>query len=233
MNLHADFSQRAAVHTDAVDWIDSPMPGVARKMLDRIGDEVARATSVVRYAPGSRFSAHTHGGGEEFLVLEGVFQDEHGDYPEGWYVRNPPHTSHTPGSDAGCIILVKLWQFSPDDTHQMRIPVDAVPPVADQARPHVLVQPLHRDARESVRIETWAANQTILLAPAGGIELFVLDGEFSESGESGERFRAWSWLRLPSDMTLHARTGAAGARLWVKEGHLAQARQDPAQAAAA
>ena len=73
MNIHADFSQRAAVHTDAVDWIDSPMPGVARKMLDRIGDEVARATSVVRYAPGSHFSAHTHGGGEEFLVLDGVF----------------------------------------------------------------------------------------------------------------------------------------------------------------
>ncbi|MFL6715081.1 MAG: hypothetical protein ACJ8G3_01815, partial [Burkholderiaceae bacterium] len=128
-------------------------------------------------------------------------------------------------SDAGCIILVKLWQFSPDDTHQVRISVDAVPPVADQARPHVLVQPLHRDARESVRIETWAANQTILLAPAGGIELFMLDGEFSENGE---RFRAWSWLRLPPAMTLHARTGAAGARLWVKEGHLAHVQQDPA-----
>jgi len=230
MDLHADFSQRAAVHTDALAWIDSPMPGVARKMLDRIGDEVARATSVVRYAPGSHFSAHTHGGGEEFLVLEGVFQDEHGDYPKGWYVRNPPHTSHTPGSDAGCIILVKLWQFSPSDTLQLRISSDAVPPVADQARPHVLVQPLHRDARESVRIETWAADQPVALEPAGGIELFVLDGGFSESGED---FRAGSWLRLPPGMMLHARTGAAGARLWVKEGHLVQAPQNPVQAAAA
>jgi hypothetical protein len=107
--------------------------------------------------------------------------------------------------------------------------MDAVPPLADQARPHVLVQPLHRDAPESVRIETWAANREILLEPAGGIELFVLDGGFSESGES---FRAWSWLRLPVGMKLHARTGAAGARLWVKEGHLAQAQQTPAQAAA-
>jgi anti-sigma factor ChrR (cupin superfamily) len=229
MNLHADFSQRAAVHTDAIDWVDSPMPGVARKMLDRIGDEVARATSVVRYAPGSHFSAHIHGGGEEFLVLDGVFQDEHGDYPKGWYVRNPPHTSHTPGSDAGCIILVKLWQFSPSDTHQVRLQADAAPAVADPTRPHVLVQPLHRDEHESVRIETWAANQEIMMAPVGGIEFFVLDGEFSDSGE---RFRAWSWLRLPSGLALHARTGAAGARLWVKEGHLAQLPQSPAQASA-
>jgi anti-sigma factor ChrR (cupin superfamily) len=228
MNIHADFSQRAAVHTDAIDWVDSPMPGVARKMLDRIGDEVARATSVVRYAPGSHFSAHTHGGGEEFLVLEGVFQDEHGDYPEGWYVRNPPHTSHTPGSDAGCIILVKLWQFAPSDTHQLRLAANSVMPVADPARPHVMVQPLHRDERESVRIETWAANQEIVHAPVGGIELFVLDGAFSESGE---HFRRWSWLRLPAGARLHARTGAAGARLWIKEGHLAQAQQNLPQAA--
>lgn len=229
MKLHADFSLRVAVHADAIDWMDSPMPGVARKMLDRVGDEVARATSIVRYAPGSHFSAHTHGGGEEFLVLQGVFQDEHGDYPEGWYVRNPPGTSHTPGSEAGCIILVKLWQFSPDDSHQLRLSADKVAPRQDPARPHVLVQPLHDDERESVRIEHWQPGQEIRFEPAGGLELFVLDGGFNESGEG---FRAWSWLRLPPGMRLHARAGAAGARLWVKEGHLAQMRQGALPAAA-
>jgi anti-sigma factor ChrR (cupin superfamily) len=30
----------------------------------------------VRYAPHSRFPSHTHDGGEEFLVLDGVFQDD-------------------------------------------------------------------------------------------------------------------------------------------------------------
>ena len=34
----------------------------------------------LRYAPDSRFDPHTHGGGEEFLVLDGVFSDEHGDF---------------------------------------------------------------------------------------------------------------------------------------------------------
>ena len=98
MELHADFSRRVAVHAARLPWVASPMAGVERRMLDRIGDEVARATSIVRYAPGSHFSSHTHGGGEEFLVLEGVFEDEYGEFPAGSYVRNPPTSRHTPGS---------------------------------------------------------------------------------------------------------------------------------------
>src|SRR5690242_14494698 len=97
MELNADFTRRPAVHAGPRDWVPSPIAGVERRMLDRIGDEVARATSIVRYAPRSQFSAHTHGGGEALLVLDGVFQDEHGDFPAGTYVRNPPTTSHTPG----------------------------------------------------------------------------------------------------------------------------------------
>jgi hypothetical protein len=217
MNLNADFNCRATVHCDAIGWVDSPMPGVSRKMLDRVGDEVARATSVVRYAPCSHFSAHTHGGGEEFVVLDGVFQDEHGDYPTGSYVRNPPLTFHTPGSRTGCTILVKLWQFAPSDSHQVRLPVARIAPVPDPARPHVLIQPLHRDDRESVRIETWEENQEIVFEPSGGLEIFMLGGSFKESGE---RFRAWSWLRLPPGQQLRASTSATGARVWVKEGHL-------------
>jgi len=83
MELNADFTQRIVMHAEELEWQDSPMPGVQRKMFDRIGGEVARATSIVRYAPGSHFSPHVHTGGEEFIVLEGVFQDEHGDFPAG------------------------------------------------------------------------------------------------------------------------------------------------------
>lgn len=53
MDLHADLRQRALLHTSALDWMPSPMAGVERRMLDRRGDEVARATSIVRYGPGS------------------------------------------------------------------------------------------------------------------------------------------------------------------------------------
>ena len=101
----ANFDQRVVIHSESMEWIKSPMPGVERRMLDRVGDEVARATSIVRYAPGSEFSPHVHTGGEEFIVLDGVFQDEHGDFPTGSYIRNPPKSKHKPGSEKGCVIL--------------------------------------------------------------------------------------------------------------------------------
>ncbi len=121
MELNHDFARRAAVHAAGIAWAPSPIAGIERRMLDRIGDEVARATSIVRYAPHSRFSTHTHGGGEEFLVLDGVFEDEHGGYPAGSYVRNPPSSRHTPGSASGCVLFVKLWQLDPADRTETRI----------------------------------------------------------------------------------------------------------------
>jgi ChrR Cupin-like domain len=217
MELNADFSKRAAVHAGALPWVASPMAGVERRMLDRIGDEVARATSVVRYAPASRFSPHTHGGGEEFLVLEGVFSDEHGDFPAGTYVRNPPTSRHTPGSTPGCVIFVKLWQFDPGDRTHVRLDTTKSAALPDPSRSGVAVTPLYRDAREDVRIETWAPRRTGQFGSPGGAELFVLDGTFEESSES---FTRWSWLRLPHNVFAHLRAGEHGFRAWVKTGHL-------------
>lgn len=203
MNINADFTRRAVVHASRLAWSPSPMPGVERRMLDRIGGEVARATSIVRYAARSRFSPHTHGGGEEFLVLDGVFQDERGDYPAGTYVRNPPTSRHTPGSEAGCIIFVKLWQFDPDDRTSVRIETGFKP------------MPLYSDAREDVRLVHWAPNAGFALDAPGGIELLVLEGTFEERGE---RFEPQSWLRLPAGETLQGIAGKDGARVWLKSG---------------
>src|SRR6201987_2048468 len=155
MELNADFRQRAVIHAARLDWTPSPIAGVDRRMLDRIGDEVARATSIVRYAPASRFSAHTHGGGGEFLVLEGVFQDEHGDYPAGSYVRNPPTTRHTPGSAPGCVLFVKLWQFDPQDRKAIRLDTTRMTHRPAPGRPGVELIPLFADSREEVRLERW------------------------------------------------------------------------------
>lgn len=217
MRINADFSKRAVVHAGAEPWVASPMKGVDRRMLDRIGGEVARATSIVRYAPESRFSAHVHGGGEEFLVLEGTFQDEHGDYPVGTYVRNPPDTSHTPGSKDGCTILVKLWQFDAEDGNQFSVDTSGLDHEPVAARPGVEALPLHSDECETVRLERWQAGGTIDYEPRGGIEMLVLDGGFTEGGE---RFVPWSWLRLPPGAPLKAIAGNEGCRLWIKEGHL-------------
>lgn len=217
MELNADFSQRVVVHAPQLAWQTSPMPGVDRRMLDRIGDEVARATSIVRYAPQSHFSAHTHTGGEEYIVLDGVFQDEHGDFPVGSYVRNPPTSSHTPGSKPGCTIFVKLWQFNPDDRHQMVVDMSAGVFAPDADRPGVSVLPLFADARESVRCERWEPGADVALnLPTGG-EFLVLEGSFSEADDE---LNVQSWLRLPSGGQLRAKSGPQGARVWVKTGHL-------------
>jgi anti-sigma factor ChrR (cupin superfamily) len=193
------------------------MVGVDRRMLDRIGEEVARATSIVRYAAGSRFSPRTHGGGEEFLVLDGVFQDEHGDYPAGSYVRNPPTSRHTPGSAAGCTIFVKLWQFEPADRTEVRMNTAGIAYAAAAGRSGVEQLPLFRDAHEDVRLERWSPDAVVDLDVPGGAELLVLDGAFERDGE---RFEPLSWLRLPAGGVLQARAAANGCRLWIKTGHL-------------
>ena len=225
MNLNADFAERAAVHAAGLDWIASPMKGVERRMLDRVGDEVARATSLVRYAPQSHFSSHVHTGGEEFLVLEGVFQDEHGDFPAGSYIRNPPQSSHTPGSEAGCTILVKLWQFDLDDRTHVRIDTNKMRALPAADRHGVSIMPLFNDHREDVRIEMWDAGATIELDVPSGIEVFVLDGSFVENTET---FQPQSWLRLPCGDSLCATAGKNGCKVWIKADHLKETPRPPA-----
>ena len=221
MEIHADFRKRAAVHSQRLAWVPSPSAGVERRMLDRVGAEVARATSIVRYAPGCSFAPHTHHGGEEYFVLEGVFSDENGDHPAGSYVRNPPTSSHAPRSSGGCTIFVKLWQFDPADRTPIQIGTANLPYCIPPGRPGVATLPLFEDAHEVVRLERWAPEIDIVLAAAGGIEILVLEGGFVEQGEA---FAPGSWLRLPVDAGLRARTGANGARVWIKTGHLAMLR---------
>lgn len=217
MNLHADMNHKAVVHAAQLDWLASPIHGVERRMLHRLGDEVAQATSIVRYAPGSQFSAHTHSGGEEFLVLEGVFQDEHGDYPAGSYIRNPPLSRHIPGSAKGCTIFVKLWQFDPLDRQHVVVHTEQMARVSDAKRPGVRVSPLFKDAHEDVRLEEWAPHTLIELPLPKGGEFLLLQGGFTEGGES---FAKQSWLRLPPGSHLSAQTAEQGAKLWVKLHHL-------------
>ncbi|MXQ09630.1 cupin [Alphaproteobacteria bacterium GH1-50] len=208
MRVNADFDRRVVVRFADTEWIPSPMPGVERKMLDRIGGEVARATSIVRYAPGSAFSAHTHDGGEEYLVLDGTFCDEHGAFPTGSYVRNPPTSSHTPSAPDGAIILVKLHQMAADDRTQVGIDLTG----SDAPR-----QELHRDKREAVSVARLGTGEVIALDGPGGAEVFVLSGEVTEGGDTLGR---WDWLRLPRKAKTTVTAGESGATLWIKTGHL-------------
>jgi len=217
MEINADFSKRVVIHTPEVEWLDSPMKGVRRRMLDRVGGEVARATSIVSYAPDSKFSPHVHTGGEEFIVLEGVFQDEHGDFPAGSYIRNPPESKHTPGSESGCIIFVKLWQFDLQDRQQVSADMNQSKLIQDATREGVQVTTLFSDERETVTHEQWPANSQVKIDASEGAEIFVLQGSFTESKD---HLKAQSWIRLPIGASFTATTGESGAKVWVKTRHL-------------
>lgn len=176
MNVNADFSQKAVINTLDLDWSQSPISGVERKYLDRVGDELARATSLVKYSSESSFSEHTHCGGEEILVLEGTFSDEHGDYPAGTYIRNPPNSKHTPHSKEGCVLFVKLKQFHAEDKSIARIDTSAStwhPGLV----PGLSVMPLHEFDGVGTALVHWAPN-TIFNPHVhpGGEEIFVLGG---------------------------------------------------------
>lgn len=217
MERHADFSIPVLLHAPAIPWLPSPMPGVHRRMLDRIGDEVARATTIVRYAPGSAFSAHTHGGGEEFIVLDGTFQDEHGEYPAGTYVRNPPTSSHTPGSAPGCTLFVKLWQFDPSDRRQMRLRMEDLQRMPIPGTSGIEAAVIVDDQAERVSYQAWEAGASMHLELPGGAEILVLEGSLETSAGA---LQTQSWLRLPPGATFAATAGTQGARLWMKTDHL-------------
>lgn len=216
MNINADLSKPALVSIDTLPWLNSPTPGIARRMLDRDGEEVARATSVVRYEAGHAFPGHEHALGEEFLVLAGVFQDEHGDYPAGTYVRNPPGSYHEPKSEAGCMLFVKLRQFDRADLAHVRIDTHARPLVTDEdgwARGE-----LHRYGSETVsilRIRPDAPARD--LSWPEGAEYLVLDGALEDERGS---YPTGTWLRLPAGSRQQALAAPEGVRCYLKTGHL-------------
>jgi anti-sigma factor ChrR (cupin superfamily) len=218
MRINAEFNQRVVISPDEYHWVSSPIAGVERMMFDRIGDEIARATSLVRYHPNSVFSSHTHEGGEEILVLEGTFGDEYGAYPAGTYLRNPIGTSHTPRvQEDGAILFVKLHQFDQNDCQATSI--DTQRSSWRQGLVDGLqVMPLHEFQGEHVALVRWAPN-TLFNAHKhwGGEEIFVLEGTFYD--EHG-CYPKGTWIRSPHLSEHSPYTKDDGALIYVKTGHL-------------
>jgi anti-sigma factor ChrR (cupin superfamily) len=191
---------------------------VSRKYLDRVGDEIARASSIVRYEPHTSFAQHAPDGGEEILVLDGCFSDERGDYSAGMYLRNPPGSQHAPFSKDGCTLFVKLRQFAQSDHHELRINTktkDWYPGLV----PGLSVMPLHEHDGVSTALVRWAPNTVFNPhVHPGGEEIYVLDGVFHD--EFGV-YPKGSWIRSPRYSKHAPFTKEEGALIYVKVGHLA------------
>ena len=218
MLINADFSCRAALAPEYYQWVQSPQSGVERVMLDRVGAEKARATSIVRYAPESNFPHHQHPGGEEILVLSGTFSADNSDYPAGWYLRNPPTSGHQPYSHEGAVIFVKLWQMTVDETRHVAIDTNDAANWQEQGGREVCH--LYSDAREQVSLQRIKTGEVLFADTiAGGAELLVLEGDLIEAGQTYQR---GGWIRLPVDATSQIAAGVNGATVYLKTGHLSQ-----------
>lgn len=220
MLINADFARLAIVTPSQYRWVASPQGGVERVMLDRVGVEKARATSIVRYAPDSYFPRHLHPGGEEILVLSGTFSEGGEHYPAGWYMRNPPGSGHQPFSRDGAIIFVKLQQMPAHEQHRVRI--DTRDPATWQRLGNREVCPLFSDESEQVCLQRLSPNEVVFSRPADGAELLVLAGELIMGGQS---YECGSWMRLPAGEHLDIAAGARGATVYLKTGHLADMKR--------
>jgi anti-sigma factor ChrR (cupin superfamily) len=193
------------------------MAGAERYALDRTGHDVARETSIVRYAAGVRLTGPTHGGGQEFLVLAGSLHDEAGDYPELTYVRNPTGPAHAWAGPDGAVLFVKLRQLTAADTERVVIDTRAARWHQGLA-PGLTVLPLHEHDAENVALVRWAPSTKFRRHHHwGGEEILVLDGVFED--EHG-RYPKGSWLRSPHMSEHDPFSGPAGALIYVKTGHL-------------
>ena len=215
-SLNIDYSVRVVLDANTLPWQASPSPGVERRMLERDGGEEARATSLVRYGPGTRFAPHAHPLGEEILVLEGVLSDQFGDYGPGTFVRNPPGSAHAPYSQNGCLLLVKVWHLDAEDTQ--RVVVNTAQASWFQGLvPGLTVLPLCEFGTEHTAMVRWAPGT--FFSPHrhwGGEEIFVVDGVFED--EHG-RYPAGTWIRSPH-LSQHQPFSKEGCLILVKTGHL-------------
>lgn len=211
MLVNADFSRRVVVAPHQYRWVASPQAGVERVMLDRLGGEQARATSIVRYAPASCFPPHQHPEGEEILVLSGTFSEDGVHYPAGWYLRNPPGSSHRPSSREGAILFVKLRQMRVGERRRVR--VDTNDPAAWQRHGGRNICPLFANDVEQVCLQRLAPREALFSAPTDGAEVLVLAGEIDDEA----RFHGHgSWMRLPKGEYPEIVAGANGATVYLK-----------------
>ncbi|MGK3189215.1 cupin domain-containing protein [Enterobacter soli] len=216
MLVNHDFTQRASLRLADYQWVRSPQTGVERVMLDRIGEEKARATSIVRYSPESYFPEHQHPDGEEILVLSGVFSEGSRDYPAGWYLRNPDGSSHSPSSREGATIFVKLRQMRHEDSEFVRI--NTRDPSTWKEIPRGAVCPLFQGVFENVSLQRLDAAHSIHIeVETGGAEILVLNGELVEESTT---LSAGSWLRVPVQDSGIFTAGREGAVFYLKTGHL-------------
>lgn len=99
-----DLDQEAVhLRVGEMPWV----PGHGNLRVKPLHSFGTTGTALVHWPVGERFIPHRHWGGEEILVLSGTFQDEHGRYPKGTWLRSPHLSSHHPFVEEETVTFVK------------------------------------------------------------------------------------------------------------------------------
>lgn len=215
LDSNPDYAERVVLSVDAMPYVPCPAPGVWRKRLELLGDsESGRVTSVVRFDPGARFPEHDHPQGEEIFVLEGEFCDERGCFGPGTFQLNPEGFRHAPYTPSGCLLFVKLRQYTGAEVVLVDTHAGAW---GGRGLVGVRSLTLHGSAEsgEYTRLTELAPGTKVnRIELREGEELFVLRGAFSD--EYG-RYERHTWLRMPPG-SHHAPETERGCLLYVKSG---------------
>ena len=217
-HINADYSKTVVMHTSAMDWQESPNPGVWRKRLDLTDPpEGGRVTSIVRYDPLSQFHSHPHPDGEEILVLDGVFSDENGNFPAGSFILNPDGFEHAPYSNEGCILFVKLRQYL--GMGRRHVTVNMLRESWQNMRNGISYLPLYDEKEHPERIAMMRLDidsHLKISVGSGGAEMFLLSGAFEDGTK---RYSTGDWLRWPTDVD-RTFTATDTVTVYLKTGHL-------------
>lgn len=99
----ANDTARVCVDATQRHWL----PGYGHLQVMPLHEFESEHAALVKWPANERFQSHTHFGGEEIYVISGEFNDEHGSYPAGTWLRNPHMSQHYPFVKEETIIFVK------------------------------------------------------------------------------------------------------------------------------
>lgn len=228
--INANFSVPVIIESNLLDWSitpaisttvlpkmsrATPMSGVRQHCFEHVINKKTRLTSLLKFSAGRSFKKFGHESGEEFLVLSGVFSDAGGDYGAGYYVRNPPGTTHAPYTRHGCIVLFKLGQFQALDNKRVRInTLDSVARWRAAGEPGVSCMDLHQFSEEQVHLYRIRSECWITFKPSRcGLEIFVCEGYINVKDKC---YATGCWLRYPAGSKIKV-SSMGGACLYVKQ----------------
>ncbi|TEW56213.1 cupin [Psychromonas sp. RZ22] len=98
------------INSNETEWLQ----GIGNLQVMPLHDFEGQHTALVKWPAGEHFQPHKHFGGEEILVISGVFQDEFACYPKHTWIRSPHMSQHNPFVEEETIILVKTGHLPLD-----------------------------------------------------------------------------------------------------------------------